>query len=394
MSKFNLSSVYTKDNIYSVLKLLKALIDTLDNYEFQDPIVDDNGDQIPMTWFQKLYKSIHGADDGSIDVSKDATINGLLKLGTNSMFAYISYPEGPGAIPAIIQYRIDNGSIIIDTAIAFDTTSCMLLGWLNLGDVTYANGVYTTTEAPTMVDLSAVDVNVIGPLFGDVSSLKSQIKNKQDKLNNTNFSLIFGQYAPQPGNIDLPVVNVTFTQDPAFENRYTLTGDKTVSAKTANVTFMSNTLPFTENSHRIFIPDDYDGEFYGGYLVDYNLKTKEGYANYLYLCTDVYVDNNFQKKLYRHTLNVKGASYFAVFDYYCASSAPISSLQDLTTYLKPTATSVYPCTCFTNNATPAPANMNAIKYASNVWKFCLTGGTTETIGDSVMSVSDSVTAVD
>ena len=251
--------------------------------------------------------------------------------------------------------------------------------------------MYTTSVAPSTVDLPSLDVNIMNNL---ISGINAKINGKQDKLNNTNFSQIFGQYAIQPGNIDLPVVNVTFTQDPQNENGYTLQGDKTVSAKTANVTFMSNTLPFTQNSHRVFIPDDYDGEVYGGYLVDYNLNTKEGYADYIYFCTDVYARNYLQNKLYRHTLNVKSASYFAVFDYYCASSEPINNLQDLTTYLKPTATSVYPCTCFTNNATPAPANMNAIKYNSNAWKFCLTGGTTETLGDSVLSVSDSVTAAD
>ena len=406
MAKFNLNSVYTKDNIYSVLKLLKALIDTLDNYEFQPPIKDRDGNEIPNEWFSKLYSSIRGFYNGNIEVSKDAhidgniaidldaTINGSIKLGTSYMLAYVNYPDISGTIPAIIKYRTENGSIIVDTAIAFDTTNCMLLAWLNLGNVTYANGVYTTTETPAMVDLTAVDANVISNLFRDVTNLKSQINNKQDKLNNTNFSQIFGQYALQPGNIDLPAVNVTFTQDPQDENYYTLTGDKTVSAKTANVKFMSNTLPFTENSHRVFIPDDYDGEVYAGYLADYNLNTKTGDASYIYLCTTAYARNYLQNKLYRHTLNVKSASYFAVFDYYCTSSEPINNLQDLTTYLKPTATSVYPCTCFTNNATPAPANMNAIKYSSNVWKFCLTGGTTETFGDSVLSVSDSVTAVD
>ena len=85
MAKFNLSSVYTKDNIYSVLKLLKALIDTLDNYEFQDPIVDANGDQIPMTWFQKLYKSINGTDDGSVAVSKDAHVTGALNVDLSAL---------------------------------------------------------------------------------------------------------------------------------------------------------------------------------------------------------------------------------------------------------------------------------------------------------------------
>lgn len=85
MSKFNLSSVYTNDNIYSVLKLLKALIDTLDNYEFQDPIVDANGNQIPMTWFQKLYKSINGTDDGSVAVGKDANVAGSLNVDLSAL---------------------------------------------------------------------------------------------------------------------------------------------------------------------------------------------------------------------------------------------------------------------------------------------------------------------
>lgn len=187
MSKFNLSSVYSKDNIYSVLKLLKALIDTLDNYEFQAPIKDRDGNEIPNEWFAKLYNSIHGSYNGDIEVGKDAhidgninvdfdaTIGGLLKLGSSAMLGYISYPDGPGAVPAIMQYRIDNGSVIIDTAIAFDTTSSMLLSWFNLGNVTYANGVYTTTISPTMVDLTSVEVNTISGLYGDVTALKNRV---------------------------------------------------------------------------------------------------------------------------------------------------------------------------------------------------------------------------
>lgn len=277
MAKFNLSSVYTKDNIYSVLKLLKALIDTLDNYEFQDPIVDANGNQIPMTWFQKLYKSIHGADDGSVAVSKDATINGSLKLGSNTLFAYINYPNSNvGAIPAVFYYDIDAGKIFPRGAIGFDPQEALLLAWFDLGETTYENGVYTTAVAPSTVDLSALDVNIMNNF---IAGINAKINNKQDKL-------------------------------------------------------------------------------------------------------------------YRHALNVKSASYFAVFDFYSTSREPINNTQALTTYLKPTASSVYPCACFANNATPAPANMNAIKYSSNTWKFCLTGGTAETFGDSVLSVSDSVTAVD
>ena len=373
MAKFNLSSVYTNDNIYSVLKLLKALIDTLDNYEFQDPIVDANGNQIPMTWFQKLYKSINGTDDGSVAVSKDATINGSLKLGTNSMFAYISYPDGSGAVPAIMQYRIDNGNIIVDTAIAFDTASSMLLSWFDLSNATYANGVYTTTNTPNMVDLTSINVDTIGTLYGDVSTLKRQVSNilphvsatatrSADNANSYNISFNANNI-PEPFILDV-------------------TGDATFSAIIVN-----------NLGSCIY---DFDGEQASLYWASINNKTS-GFVYRISLEDWLSLDeilSTYQSKLYRHTLNVKGASYFAVFDYYCPSSEPITSTQDLTTYLKPTATSVYPCTCFTNNAAPTPANMNAIKYSSNVWKFCFTGRTTETLGDSVLSVSDSVTAVD
>lgn len=187
MSKFNLSSVYSKDNIYSVLKLLKALIDVLDNYEFQSPIKDRDGNEIPNEWFAKLYNSVRGSYNGDIEVSKDAhidgninvdfdaTIGGLLKLGSSAMLAYISYPNCPCAVPAIMHYRIDNGSVIVDTAIAFDAENSMLLSWLDLGNVTYANGAYTTTIEPTMIDLSALEVNAIGGLYSDVTALKNRV---------------------------------------------------------------------------------------------------------------------------------------------------------------------------------------------------------------------------
>lgn len=194
MAKFNLSSVYSKDNIYSVLKLLKALIDTLDNYEFEEPILDKNGNPIPMEWFSKLYNSIHGDDNGNIEVGKDAhidgninvdldaTIGGLIKLGASTIFAYVDYPNSSGAVPAVFYYRIDNGTIIVDSAIAFDTNSGMLLYWYNLDNPTYANGVYTTTQSPSIIDLSSIDANAIGGLYGDVTALKTQVKNKQGKL--------------------------------------------------------------------------------------------------------------------------------------------------------------------------------------------------------------------
>lgn len=194
MAKFNLSSVYSKDNIYSVLKLLKALIDTLDNYEFQPPIKDRDGNEIPNEWFAKLYNSIHGSYNGDIEVGKDAhidgninvdldaTIGGLIKLGASTIFAYVDYPNSSGAVPAIMSYRIEEGAVIVDTAIAFDTNSAMLLYWYNLDSPTYANGVYTTAQSPVIIDLSSIDVNAIGGLYGDVTTLKTQVKNKQGKL--------------------------------------------------------------------------------------------------------------------------------------------------------------------------------------------------------------------
>lgn len=193
MSKFNLSSVYSKDNIYSVLKLLKVLIDTLDNYEFQPPIKDRDGNEIPNEWFSKLYNSIHGSYNGDIEVGKDAhidgninvdldaTIDGIIKLGSSAMFAYIGMGSGNG-VPAIMHYRIDNGSVIVDSAIAFDTTGPILLSWSDLGNVTYANGVYTTAKPPEVIDLSLLTENKISGLYAAVNSLNAQVKNKQNKL--------------------------------------------------------------------------------------------------------------------------------------------------------------------------------------------------------------------
>lgn len=222
MAKFNLSSVYSKDNIYSVLKLLKALIDTLDNYEFQPPIKDRDGNEIPNEWFAKLYNSIRGSYNGDIEVGKDAnidgninvdadaTIGGLIKLGSSAMLAYVDYPDSTGAVPAVFYYHIDNGTIIVDSAIAFDTSNSAILSWVDIGGTTYANGVYTTTTEPTVIDLPRLEVNAIGSLNvdvmllkkavtkadtnassalaktntleADVAELKTQVKNKQGKL--------------------------------------------------------------------------------------------------------------------------------------------------------------------------------------------------------------------
>lgn len=195
MSKFNLSSVYSKDNIYSVLKLLKALIDTLDNYEFQPPIKDRDGNEIPNEWFSKLYNSIHGSYNGDIEVGKDAHIDGninvdldatianLLKLGDNTIFAYINYPNSnDGAIPAVFYYDTEEGKIFVRAAIGFDPQQALLMAWYDLGVVTYANGVYTTTIAPAMIDLSSLNADTINGLYAAVNSLNTQVKNKQNKV--------------------------------------------------------------------------------------------------------------------------------------------------------------------------------------------------------------------
>ena len=304
MSKFNLSSVYTNDNIYSVLKLLKALIDTLDNYEFQDPIVDANGNQIPMTWFQKLYKSINGADDGSVEVGKDAHVAGSLN-----------------------------------------------------------------------VDLSAL-------INGTISLAKNKLGLQSVEAEKMYFSNVTLKYK---GNTEYPGIVILYSyQYVAF----------VVDASNGVLHFLSSPLSAITETNTGF---EITAQPFGNIKINCSdLMSLPSRVNDLESGLATANDSILgkQDKLYRHTLNVKGASYFAVFDFYSISNNPIGSLQDLTTYLKPTATSVYPCTCFTNNATPAPANMNAIKYNSNAWKFCLTGGTTETFGDSVLSVSDSVTAVD
>lgn len=301
MSKFNLSSVYTNDNIYSVLKLLKALIDTLDNYEFQDPIVDANGNQIPMTWFQKLYKSINGTDDGSVALSKDANVAGSLN-----------------------------------------------------------------------VDLSAL-------INGTIRLAKNKLGLKQGADEKIYFSNVTLKYK---GNTEYPGIVILYSYQYAA---------LVIDVNNSVLHFLSSPLSAISETNTGF---EITAQPFGNVKINCSdLMSLPSRVNDLESQVSNF-SSTYQSKLYRHTLNVKGTSYFAVFDYYCASSEPINTLQDLTTYLKPTATSVYPCTCFTNNTAPTPANMNAIKYSSNVWKFCFTGGTTETLGDSVLSVGDSVTAVD
>lgn len=385
MAKFNLSSVYSKDNIYSVLKLLKALIDTLDNYEFQDPIVDENGDPIPMTWFQKLYKSIHGTADGSVEVGKDAhvdgninvdldaTIGGLLKLGNNALFAYINYPRGSMPIPSILYYDVENGKILPRSAIGFDPLESLLMSWYDLGETTYANGIYTITIEPAYIDLTSITTNEITRINTDIYNLKKNVSSILPHVNAT--------ASTSAENAD--VYNISF-------NAKNIPGPFILDV-TGDVVFSTI---INDNSGSFIY--DFDGEDVGIYWT--RLDNKNSGTVFDIGFTDVIalseILGSFQSKLYRHTLNVKGTTYFAIFDYYNTNNEPIDSPQDLTTYLKPTSTSVYPCTCFTNNASTAPAGMNAIKRDNNVWKFCLTGGTTETLGDSVLSVSDSVTAVD
>ena len=391
MSKFNLSSVYTNDNIYSVLKLLKALIDTLDNYEFQDPIVDANGNQIPMTWFQKLYKSINGADDGSVTVSKDshvtgslnvdlsALINGTIRLAKNKLglkqgadekiyfsnvtLKYKDNTEYPGIV---ILYSYQYAALVIDV-------NNSVLHFLSspLGAITETNTGFEITAQPFgNVKINCSDLMTLPSKVNDLESQFSNI------LPHVSATAIRSADNPNSFNISFNANNIS---EPFILD---VTGAVTFSAIIVN-----------NLGSAIY---DFDGEQASLYWVNIDSNTS-GYGYRISLEDWPALDEiltTYQSKLYRHTLNVKSASYFAVFDYYCASSEPINTTQALTTYLKPTATSVYPCACFTNNATPAPANMNAIKYSSNVWKFCLTGGTAETLGDSVLSVSDSVTAAD
>lgn len=68
--KPNLSDIFTSQDKKTLLQLLKALVQAVDNIDYQEPILDENGNEIPKEWFSEMYDKIKVANNEvQVDVS-------------------------------------------------------------------------------------------------------------------------------------------------------------------------------------------------------------------------------------------------------------------------------------------------------------------------------------
>ena len=68
--KPNLSDIFTSQDKKTLLQLLKALVQAVDNIDYQEPILDENGNEIPKEWFSEMYDKIKVANN---EVQVDVT---------------------------------------------------------------------------------------------------------------------------------------------------------------------------------------------------------------------------------------------------------------------------------------------------------------------------------
>lgn len=365
MGKFNLSSVYTSDNIYSVLKLLKALIDTLDTYSFEEPILDKDGNLIPMDWFKNLYNSIHGDSNGNVEIGKDAHVDGNinvdgqatigkeLNLGSNAFFAKVLSPSNTTTLPAIFV-RNDNGSL---SAFSFDPNRGYILLWEIFTADNIENEVYTTNRKPFIIDMDYL------------SNIDTTISGIQNTLDDLHYYILDATTLDES-----EVFGVVYISDFQYEDNT----DCIVFGKVEQ-----SIAEFTINGIIVFN----NGETYyakDAFITGSTGELHNGIIKHL---------NSYLNKYFRHTISIVGAGVFGSFDFYNTDNTPIDSPQDLTTYLKPTTNSKYPCYCLTTDNPPNATQMNCIVYTNNVWKFATKTNTANIVGPSITTVSDIVTAV-
>ena len=356
MGKFNLSSVYTSDNIYSVLKLLKALIDTLDTYSFEEPILDKDGNPIPMDWFKNLYNSIHGDSNGNVEIGKDAHVDGNinvdgqatigkeLNLGSRAFFAKVLSPSNTMTLPAIFV-RNDNSSL---SAFSFDPNRGYILLWEIFTADNIENEVYTTNRNPFIIDM-----DYLSNIDEEVNELRETITSDYQRklVSGENIKTIFNNSILGAGNIDVPIISLTSTED--TEERYVLTGEKYTSGF-AFAKFNSILVPFYGNANAVkniegnsLTVDDFDGDTISFINTRYDGKIGEGSALYLDAYSRNYIDGNIQKKLFIHTIHIQGAlsdgglPFNVCLTALLNNNTPIDSVQDLTTQLNGTR---YACT--------------------------------------------------
>lgn len=395
MGKFNLSSVYTSDNIYSVLKLLKALIDTLDTYSFEEPILDKDGNPIPMDWFKNLYNSIHGDSNGNVEIGKDAHVDGNinvdgqatigkeLNLGSRAFFAKVLSPSNTTTLPAIFV-RNDNGSL---SAFSFDPNRGYILLWEIFTADNIENEVYTTNRKPFIIDMDYLS-NIDTTLNNMQSAISKISDGNSESLQATN------------------TIGITDSSIYLTNRQLIIDAEDEIGSGNYYRFCVLDREDFSDGTHRCLAFFTSDSKCV---CIDFDLFQ----ISLLYLATYDY-DNTFnickihssqdiqaeyvlantdQAKLIRHTISVTGGSVFGSFDFYNRDNTPIDSPQDLTAYLKPTTNSKYPCYCLTTDNPPNATQMNCIVYTNNVWKFATKTNTANIAGPSITTVSDIVTAV-
>ena len=374
--------------------MLKALIDTLDTYSFEEPILDKDGNPIPMDWFKNLYNSIHGDSNGNVEIGKDAHVDGNinvdgqatigkeLNLGSRAFFAKVLSPSNTTTLPAIFV-RNDNGSL---SAFSFDPNRGYILLWEIFTADNIENEVYTTNRNPFIIDMDYLS-NIDTTLNNMQSAISKISDGNSESLQATN------------------TIGITDNSSYLTNRQLIIDAEDEIGSGNYYRFCVLDREDFSDGTHRCLAFFTSDSKCV---CIDFDLFQ----ISLLYLATYDY-DNTFniykihssqdiqaeyvlantdQAKLIRHTISVTGGSVFGSFDFYNRDNTPIDSPQDLTTYLKPTTNSKYPCACFTNE-TPEPAAMNCIIYDANVWKFACKTNAVNNTGPSITTVSDIVTAV-
>ena len=301
MGKFNLSSVYTSDNIYSVLKLLKALIDTLDTYSFEEPILDKDGNPIPMDWFKNLYNSIHGDSNGNVEIGKDAHVDGNINAD----------------LSAII-----NGSIKLEKnriCIGYNTVSPIYLTKVLRADFA------SKTEYPAIIQVTSNSYNCFLFNYNNIefcSSPSSALTFTDEGITITetplvNFTLDFENVFNALAQYDTLLLEVNRCAKTDTDNTFTNTQyfEAPIAVKSIFTNMGSVNIPMDSLSGTLAVAEE--------------------------------IEEKYQKKLFIHTIHIQGAlsdgglPFNVCFTALLNNNTPIDSVPDLITQLNGTR---YACT--------------------------------------------------
>lgn len=89
--KPNLSDIFTSQDKKTLLQLLKALVQAVDNIDYQEPILDENGNEIPKEWFSEMYDKIKVANN-EVQVDVPDTDEKIYFIPTRDGFK-LSHPD-------------------------------------------------------------------------------------------------------------------------------------------------------------------------------------------------------------------------------------------------------------------------------------------------------------